>query len=115
MTQVIFSNLLSAVSVPQSTGEKPLADLDGSVIEHGVELDSNFIVDLIFEILSNYITIPDIPEPAVTVCQAPPTHPTAVTAEVAAKMKASAFSVLIRASLLLSLALHPTRRDHPSI
>ncbi|EGX89650.1 hypothetical protein CCM_07902 [Cordyceps militaris CM01] len=77
---------LRAFAAPQSAGEEPSVDVDGIVVEDGVELDSNFIVDPIFEILSDYTTMPEIQPLASR--QSPPSDPSTVTAEVASKMKA---------------------------
>ncbi|XWX00430.1 hypothetical protein V2A60_008450 [Cordyceps javanica] len=79
---------LHAIAVAHTRGEYPIADVEGIVVEDGVELDSNFIVDPIFDILSNNTTMPNIPDPAVAARQAPPSDPTTVTAEVAAKIEA---------------------------
>ncbi|KAM3471130.1 hypothetical protein MY8738_009459 [Beauveria namnaoensis] len=75
---------LGAVAAPQSTGEQPSGDI---VVEDGVELDTNFIDDAIFEILSNYTILPRDPYAEVTNRSDPPPPPKTVTAEVASKMK----------------------------
>ncbi|KAM0664908.1 hypothetical protein ACQRIU_006292 [Beauveria bassiana] len=75
---------LGAVAAPQSTGEQPSGDI---VVEDGVEFDTNFIDDAIFEILSNYTILPSDPYAEVTKRSDPPPPPKTVTAEVASKMK----------------------------
>ncbi|TQV99908.1 hypothetical protein V2A60_005330 [Cordyceps javanica] len=78
---------LRAVAAPQS-GEVPSADLDGIVVEDGVELDLDFIDDPFFEILSNYTILPSDPAAEVAEIRERPPPPTTVTAEAASKMKA---------------------------
>ncbi|EJP63775.1 uncharacterized protein BBA_07419 [Beauveria bassiana ARSEF 2860] len=75
---------LGVIAAPQSTGEQSSGDI---VVEDGVELDTNFIDDAIFEILSNYTMLPSDPSSEVAELREGPPTPTTVTAEVASKMK----------------------------
>ncbi|KAJ4148579.1 hypothetical protein LMH87_003043 [Akanthomyces muscarius] len=82
---------LRAVALPQSADEQPSTELSGVVVEDGVELDSNFITEPFFEILSNYTEqLGNLSAPAEQKLaeRQSPNDPATVTAEAAAKMKA---------------------------
>ncbi len=83
--------VLRAVALPQSADEQPSTELSGVVVEDGVELDSNFITEPFFEILSNYTEqLGNLSAPAEQKLaeRQSPNDPATVTAEAAAKMKA---------------------------
>ncbi|OAA56388.1 hypothetical protein ISF_07456 [Cordyceps fumosorosea ARSEF 2679] len=75
---------LGVIAAPQAVSDEPFPELEGVVTEDGIELDSTFVVDPIFEILSNYTVLPD----KVTARQAPPANPQTTTADAASKIKA---------------------------
>lgn len=81
---------LGAVAAPQSADE-PFTEISGVVVEDGVELDSDFIVEPIFEILANYTEMPSVQtmtEGQQLAERQNPNGPATVTAESASHMKA---------------------------
>ncbi|PMB64035.1 hypothetical protein BM221_010201 [Beauveria bassiana] len=75
---------LRAITAPQSTGEQPSGDI---VVKDGVKLNTNFIDDAIFKILSNYTILPSDLFAKVAKRSDRPSPPKTVTAEVASIIK----------------------------
>ncbi|OAR00532.1 hypothetical protein LLEC1_00489 [Akanthomyces lecanii] len=84
---------LRAVALPQSAEEQPNTAISGIVVEDGVELDSDFITEPIFEILSKYneqlSKVSAAAEQKLAGRQSPLDNPATVTAEVASKLKST--------------------------